>query len=99
MLFLWFALILTIEEKWLSIYNKSPRLYPDFYPCPIALWASLQLENTSTIAMNNTDWKSLQIYNPFYIFMDLERLLNWLKKIKITKSEENLSVTVKHCSK
>ena len=37
------------------------------------------------------------IYNP-YIFMDLKRQLDW-RKSKITKTEENLNETVKHCSK
>ena len=55
-------------------------LHDCIHPCPIALWASLEPENTSTIEMN-TEWKFLQIYNP-YIFMELERPLNWLKKQK-----------------
>ena len=54
---------------------------------------SLQLENKSIIEMD-AKWKSLQIYNP-YIFMDLKRLLNWLKS-KITKIEKNLNETVKY---
>ena len=58
--------------------RKYPSLYPYFYLCPIALWASLQPENTSTIEMN-PDWKFLQIYNP-YIFMELKKPLHWLKK-------------------
>ena len=41
----------------------------------------------------NTDWKSLQIYNP-YIFMDLERPLNWLK-IKINKEQGKLKQNCK----
>ena len=61
-----------------NVQRKSPWLYPYFYPCLTALWASLLPESTSTIAMN-TDWKFLQIYNP-YIFMELTRPLNWLKK-------------------
>ena len=77
--------------------QKSPWLYPYFHLCTIALWTSLQLENTSTIEMN-TDWKSLQIYNP-YIFVDLKRPWNnWLKS-KIIDIEENLNETVKHFSK
>ena len=65
-------------EGVVHVQQKSPSLDPYFYPCPIALWASLQPGNTSTIEMN-TDWKFLQIYNP-YIFMELKRPLNWLKK-------------------
>ena len=38
-------------------------LYPYFYPCSIALWTSLRLENTSTIEMN-TDWKFLNFHGP-----------------------------------
>ena len=76
--------------------QKSPWLYPYFYPCLIALWESLQLENMSTIEMN-TDWKSLEIYNP-YIFMELKRPLNWLKS-KIRKIKVNSNETVKHCPK
>ena len=53
---------------------------------------SLQLENMSIIEMN-TDWKFLQIYNP-YIFMDLERPLNWLK-IKINKEQSKLKQNCK----
>ena len=84
------------EEVVLHVQQKSPLLYSYFYPCPIALWTSLQLENTSIIEMN-TDWKSLQIYNP-YIFLDLKRPLKWLKS-KMTKIKENLNETVKHCPK
>ena len=62
-------------------------------PVPLRVWTFLQLENTSTIE-TNTDWKYLHIYN-LYIFMDLKRLLDWLKS-KITKIEENLNETVKH---
>ena len=58
--------------------QKSPWLYPYFYLCPIALWTSLQPENTSTTEMN-MDWKFLQIYTP-YIFMELKEPLNWLKR-------------------
>ena len=77
--------------------QKSPWLCPYFHLCTIALWTSLQLENTSTIEMN-TDWKPLQIYNP-YIFVDLKRPWNnWLKS-KIIDIEENLNETVKHFSK
>ena len=83
-------------EVVVHVQQKSPWLYPYFYPCPIALWASLQPENTSTIEMN-TDWKFLQIYNP-YIFMEQKRPLKWLKN-KIAKIEENLNETVKHCPK
>ena len=83
------------EGEVVHVQQKSPLLYPLFCPCPIALWASLQLENTSTIAMN-TDRNFLQIYNP-YIFMDLKRPLSWLKsKIKI---KENLNEPVKYCPK
>ena len=79
MLFLWFIVILTGRgEVVVHVLQKSPFLYPYFYPFPIALWASLQLENNSIIDMN-TDWKSLQIYDP-YIFMDLKRPSNWLEK-------------------
>ena len=65
-------------EVVVHVQQKSPWLYPYFYPCPIALWASLQPEKTSAIEMN-TDEDFLQIYNP-YIFMELKRSLNWLKK-------------------
>ena len=65
-------------EVVVHVQQKSPWLYPYFYPCPTALWASLQPENTSTIEMN-MDWSFLQIYNP-YIFMGMKRLSNWLKK-------------------
>ena len=34
------------------VQQKSRLLYPCFYPCPIVLWTSLQLENTSIIEMN-----------------------------------------------
>ena len=83
-------------EVVVHVKQKSTWLYPYFYPCHIALWKSLQLENTSTIEMK-TDWKSLQIYHP-YIFIDLKKPLNWLKS-KITKIEVNLNKTVKHCPK
>ena len=45
-------------EVVVHVQQKSSWLYPYFYPCPIALWSSLLLENTSTIEMN-TDWKFL----------------------------------------
>ena len=82
MLFLWFVLILTVVEKWLSMCNRNLHDYIHiFYPCPFSmLWASLQPENSSTIEMN-TDWKSLQIYNP-YIFMDLKRPLKLKRNCK-----------------
>ena len=57
------------------VQQKSLWLYLYFYSCHIALWTSLQLENTSTTDMN-TDWKPLQIYNS-WIFMDLKRPLSW----------------------
>ena len=50
-------------EVVVHVQQKFPLFYPYVYPCPIPLWTSLQLENTSTIEMN-TDWKSLRIYNP-----------------------------------
>ena len=84
------------EEVVACVQQKSPWLYPYFYPCPIAFWTSLQLENTSTIEIN-TDWQPLQIYNP-YIFMDLKRQLNWLKSIT-TKIKEIINETVKHSPK
>ena len=50
-------------EVVVHVQQKSPCLYPYCYPCPNALWESLQPENTSTIKMNQ-DWKFIQIYNP-----------------------------------
>ena len=41
----------------------------------------------------NTDWKSLQIYNPY---IHGPEKANKLVKSKITKMEENLNETVKH---
>ena len=67
-------------EVLVHVQQKSQWLYPYFYPCPTAYWASLQPENTSTIAVN-TDWKFLQIYNP-YIFMEMKNPLNCLKSKK-----------------
>ena len=61
-------------EVVLHVQQKFPWFYAYFYPCPIALLASLQPENTSNIEMN-ADWKFLQIYNP-YIFMELKKPLN-----------------------
>ena len=94
MLFLWFIPINSLckGEGVVHVQQKSSWLHRYFYPCPIVLWTSLQLENMSTIEMN-TDWKSLQIYNP-YIFMDLERPLNWLK-IKINKEQRKLKQNCK----
>ena len=66
-------------------------MYPCFYPCPITLWAFLQMENASTMGVN-TDWKSLRIL----IFMYIKKPLNWLEN-KITKIEETLDEAVKHC--
>ena len=88
------------------VQQKSPWLYPYFYPCtfrfghllllllflfdfyitfynykkPITVnrLTSLQMENTSIIEIN-MNWKFLLIYNP-YIFMELKRPLNWLKR-------------------
>ena len=51
------------KEVVVHVQQKSPWLYPYFYPWPTAFWSSLQLENMSTIEIN-TDWKPLQIYNP-----------------------------------
>ena len=67
--------------------TKYPRLYQCFYPCPIGVWTSLQLENASTMEVNK-DWIYLQIV----IFMYLKRPLNGLKN-KITKIEESLNET------
>ena len=92
MLFLGFVLIFNVKEKWLSMYDRNPRLYPNFYLCLNAPWTSLQLEKKSTIEIN-TNWKSIQICDP-YVFMEVKRPLDWLK-IK-TKIEENLNETVKH---
>ena len=78
------------------VQQKFSWLYPYFYPCPIALWTSLQPENTSTIEMN-TDWKFLQIYNP-YIFMEMKRPLNWLKK-KNNKDRRELKRNCKTLSR
>ena len=78
MLFLWFLLILTVEEQWLSMWNRNLHDCIHISICPIALWTSLQPENTSTTEMN-MDWKFLQIYTP-YIFMELKEPLNWLKR-------------------
>ena len=33
------------EEMVIHVQQKSPRLHPYFYPCPIALWTSLQLKH------------------------------------------------------
>ena len=93
MLFLWFVLILTINEKWLSEYNRNfDYCIHVSIPIPL-LWTSLQLEHMPTIE-TNTEWKSLHFHGP-------EKPLNWLNwlKIKITKIEENLNKTVKHCQK
>ena len=107
MLFLRFVLILSVEEKWLSMCNRNLHdcihisipvpfrfghllllllflfdFYITFYnykkPITVNQLTSLQLENTSIIEMN-INWKFLQIYNP-YIFMELKRPLNWLKR-------------------
>ena len=51
------------EEEVVHVLQKFPLLYPYFYPWPIALWTSLQLENTSTVEIN-TDWKSLHFDGP-----------------------------------
>ena len=51
------------EEAVVHVQQKFPLLHPYFYPCPIVLWTSLQLENTSTTEMN-TDWKSLHFHGP-----------------------------------
>ena len=48
-------------EVVVHVQQKFPLLYPYFYPCPIALWTSLQLENMSSIEMN-TDWKFLHFH-------------------------------------
>ena len=53
-------------EVVVHVKQKFPLLYPYFYPCPIALWTSLQLENMSTIEMN-TDWKTLSKVKCIYI--------------------------------
>ena len=45
------------EEVVVRVQQKSPWLYPYSYPCAIAYWTSLQLENTLTIEIN-TDWKT-----------------------------------------
>ena len=62
-------------EVVVHVQQKFPLLYPYFYGCPIALWTSLQLENTSTIEMN-TDGIS--------IFMEIleipERVIKLAKK-------------------
>ena len=50
-------------EVVVQVQQKFPLFYLYFYPCPITLWTSLQLENTSTIEMN-TDWKSLHFHGP-----------------------------------
>ena len=77
-------------ELVVHVQQKFPLLYPYFYPCPIALWTTLQLENMSIIEMN-TDWKSLNFHGP-------EKAIK-LAKSKITKIEENLTETAKHCQK
>ena len=51
---LWFVLIRSVKKRCLAIFLW---LYLCFYPCPIALWTSLQLGNASTM-----DWKSLWIF-------------------------------------
>ena len=51
------------REAVAHVQQKFPLLYPYFYPCLIALWRSLQLENTTTTAMN-TDCKSLHSHGP-----------------------------------
>ena len=79
------------EEVVGHVQQKSPWLYPCFYPCPIVLWTSLQLISAWTIEVN-TDWKSLQIF----IFVELKSPLSWLKT-KITKIKKKLNETVKHC--
>lgn len=47
--------------------EKSPGLYPCFYPCSVAHWTSLQLGSASTMEVNTAR------------FMDLKRTLKWLK--------------------
>ena len=75
-----------------DVQQKSPWLYPYFYPCPIVLWTSLLLRNAST--MEKTDWKSQRIL----MIMYPKRLLHCLKN-KITKIEESLHETAKHSPK
>ena len=81
------------EEVVGHVQQKSPWLYPCFYPCPIVLWTSLQLVNAWTIEVN-TDWKSLQIF----IFVELKSPLNWLKN-KITKIKKKVEWNCKTLSK
>ena len=50
-------------EVVVRVQQKIPLLNPYFYPCPIVLWPSLQLENMPAIEMN-MDWISLHFHGP-----------------------------------
>ena len=78
------------EEVVCHVKQKSPWLHPCFYPCPTAVWTSLQLRSASTMEVN-TAWKSQWIL----IFMSVNRPWNWLK-YNITNNEESLNETVNH---
>ena len=88
--------VLTVKEKWLSMYNRN------LHDCiHISIPVKLRFEHLS-------NWKTrspqrwIRIWNRYKftipIFIDLKRPLNWLKS-KITKIEENLYETVNHCPK
>ena len=89
------SLLLTVKKRCWSVCNRiSSWLYLCFYPYTIALWASLQLGNASTLEVH-TDGESLRVF----ILFAPEKAVKLANKKQNRTDSRKLKRTVKYCLK